>query len=350
MLTAFLEDVAVSAWVWDAHAVLVGANRAAARWERDHQHAPIPIEAPSPKLLHSVLGTSVASLVLTDAGEHIGWLTLAWPAASSRRAALDALLAAVPGPGASAYQARLLEALRAGTSLELRPDPRSLPYAPEIDAASFHHSTEYHHDGGGDFYELVPAPSGWNLVLGDVAGKDAVASTTAAFAQQSGRVAARLAASPSQSLRVMHQALVEDAPSDRHCTALVAQITPLAGGLACRLALAGHPPPVLLRGGELLRIGTPGIALGWFDAPYEEEEFLLAHGDVLVCFTDGLSEHRGTTGRMFEDHRLEEILSSLAGASAQEVVAALRAGLSAWGEPLQDDTVIVALRAAPPTP
>ena len=94
-----------------------------------------------------------------------------------------------------------------------------------------------------------------------------------------------------------------------------------------RLACAGHPPPFLLRGDEPPQpIGRPGALLGAFDdADYSDDIVELEAGDVLVLYTDGVTDTRGETDR-FGQERLAEALTGLCGLDAEQVADAPRRG------------------------
>ena len=72
---------------------------------------------------------------------------------------------------------------------------------------------------------------------------------------------------------------------------------------------AGHPPPILIRDGTVLRLETNGMVVGAFPfAEYGESRIELMPGDLLVCFTDGITEPENEYGEMFGEERLIELL------------------------------------------
>ncbi len=111
---------------------------------------------------------------------------------------------------------------------------------------------------------------------------------------------------------------------------------------------AGHLPPIILRDGQIRRLEKGGTVLGLFPAArYEQESLCLERGDVLVAFTDGVTEPENSYGEEFGEARLLEILRRAAGRSPAEIINTVMTAVREWtGTPeLQDDmTLLVARR------
>ena len=112
---------------------------------------------------------------------------------------------------------------------------------------------------------------------------------------------------------------------------------------------AGHEPPFLFRArtGEVIWLDKGGLVLGLLpEARYESATVALEPGDLLVLYTDGVSDTENERGEAFTRRRLPGLVASLAGPSAAEVVEAIhRAGAEFRGSrPLQDDTTVIVLR------
>ena len=109
---------------------------------------------------------------------------------------------------------------------------------------------------------------------------------------------------------------------------------------------AGHLPPILLRRGQAIRLDVNGMVVGAFPfAQYEQSQIELARGDLLVCFTDGITEPENEYGEMFGEERLIQVVARHADHPSDEIIDAAVAAVQEWtGSPeLQDDmTVIVA--------
>jgi phosphoserine phosphatase RsbU/P len=111
---------------------------------------------------------------------------------------------------------------------------------------------------------------------------------------------------------------------------------------------AGHLPPILVRDGQATRLEVNGIVVGAFPfAQYGEDCVQLESGDMLVCFTDGITEPENEYGEMFGEERLIEVLLKNAERETGEMIDAVIHAVNEWtGSPeLQDDmTLLVAKR------
>jgi sigma-B regulation protein RsbU (phosphoserine phosphatase) len=114
---------------------------------------------------------------------------------------------------------------------------------------------------------------------------------------------------------------------------------------ALRCAVAGHPPPRLVRAAHVEGLDAGGVALGISpDEEYPEVSAVLAPGDAVVLYTDGVIEARCGT-ELYGVERLDRILAANAGASAEALAAAVLADCRAFGRgELQDDCAIVVVR------
>ena len=114
---------------------------------------------------------------------------------------------------------------------------------------------------------------------------------------------------------------------------------------------AGHLPPVLIRDGKAELLEVTGMVVGAFSfAPYTASTVKLEEGDVLVAFTDGLTEPENPYEEQFGEERLIEALAKSADLPIDELIASVIAEVDAWAGPApeqQDDmTILVARRLA----
>ena len=146
------------------------------------------------------------------------------------------------------------------------------PRLPEVLGAELASRYEPAGDGsevGGDFLDVFGLdPHTWAFVLGDVSGKGAAAAAVSAAARYTLRALGDTDHSPAETLRTVNTKLLAQPESDRHCTLVFGHLKPSNGGTLVTLALAGHPPPLVLRqGGLVVEAGYPGTALALFDEP-----------------------------------------------------------------------------------
>jgi endonuclease len=223
--------------------------------------------------------------------------------------------------------------------------PPSLPTIPGVELASlFRPGTA---GLSGDFFDLFPiAGDRWGVVIGDVCGKGPDAASLTALARYTMRAAAISSPGPAQVLELLNRALLAE-DTDRFCTAAHLQIRSAAEGIEVRSASGGHPPPLLCRSdGEVTDLGVGGRILGVFDEVMAPEVRLgLDHGDLLLLYTDGVTEAR-RSGEEFGEQRLVDLLRGIAGQPAATVVAELDEALASFGEPgPTDDVAVLAIRA-----
>jgi sigma-B regulation protein RsbU (phosphoserine phosphatase) len=171
--------------------------------------------------------------------------------------------------------------------------PPRLPEIPGLSlAARYRPGSE---EVGGDFYDLFPlAEDEWGLSIGDVCGKGPEAATLTALARHGMHTASIMNRSPASVLTALNDSLRGTDPTGRFCSAVLARLAVGPDGVRVRWASAGHPPLLVSQGGGPLRALTAkGTLLGVFeDIRLDECELLLGPGDLMVLYTDGITEAR----------------------------------------------------------
>jgi serine phosphatase RsbU (regulator of sigma subunit)/GAF domain-containing protein len=191
---------------------------------------------------------------------------------------------------------------------------------------------------GGDWYDLVPLPSGrLAVVLGDVAGHGLSAAAVTAQLRHALRASLLRDEGPAAALSALNRLVAALLPGEM-ATAVVVELDPATGGLA--LANAGHLPAVHAGdGGSRLVTDGRGPALGLLDTTdYPQAELRLDAGDRLLLYSDGLVERRGRD-LMDGVEALRAAVAAVPGAP-QEVVDGVVAALDPPGT---DDVTVVGL-------
>jgi PAS domain S-box-containing protein len=223
--------------------------------------------------------------------------------------------------------------------------PVELPEIPGLDTAARFRPTGEGNDVGGDFYDLFEThPQGWTIVVGDVCGKGPDAAAITALARYTLRAAAMHERLPSRSLRILNEALLRQRDDRRFCTVAYAYLEPNGVGTRVGFASGGHPLPFLLRAdGSVERLGSSGTLLGVVPDPrLEDRTVMLAPGDMIVFYTDGVTDARG--GALSEE-ALADLLASCAGETADAVAARVEhEAVRAQGGTPHDDIAIVVVR------
>jgi serine phosphatase RsbU (regulator of sigma subunit) len=234
-------------------------------------------------------------------------------------------------------RAKIAETLQHG----LLPPP--IPHIPGWTVAASYRPAGAENEVGGDFYDAFPAAGGWMLVIGDVTGRGARAASVTAQARYTLRTAAALTGDPLVALSTLNRALLARGDSAL-CSAVALAVSedPLK---PVRMAVAGHPPPLLVDGEEVTEVAGPGPVLGAFiDAEWSLDYLVVDPGRQLVIVTDGIAESRGSGGRFGED-RVRAELGGAAG-PVQAVLRLERALQSFTDGKLEDDVAILALAPA----
>lgn len=288
-------------------------------------------------------------------GRTIGALTLIYAQSGRRFGPDDVTLAeSLAARAALAVEnARLLaERSHIAQTLQRSLLPPALPEVPGVELAARYRAAGGENEVGGDFYDVFRAADGvWTCVIGDVSGKGAEAAAVTSLTRHTLRAVALRETEPAETLQLLNDALLSQAnPAGRFCTVLCTRIRRApSAGLDLTLATGGHLPPMILRaGGRVERIQLRGSIVGGFDRPhFGDRDVHLAPGDLLVMFTDGVTEIR-TRQPDVGEAALEDVLRAHRGAAVEEIVDAIeqRAVALQRGEP-RDDIALLALRAQP---
>ncbi len=232
--------------------------------------------------------------------------------------------------------------------------PEALPQIPGAELRALYRAAGELNDVGGDFYDVLAYGSGaWLLLIGDVCGKGPRAAGVTALARHTLRAAALLNESPEGMLHTLHEALRRQPSGADLCTVCLALLELAEPGAArgqapaqLTVALAGHPPPVLVSAdGEPRLVGAAGTLLGVVD-PVEINAVTLelTGGETLLLYTDGMTDSDRSGYALGEQGLLalcEQAQRRPLGALLEHVAAG-----AGGDEPsrLRDDIALLALR------
>ena len=177
---------------------------------------------------------------------------------------------------------------------------------------------------GGDYFDYLPQPDGrLGIAVADVSGKGVPAALIMATFRAALR-AQRVRGMPLDGIAErLNRILLDSMDASRFVTAFYGLLDPASGALA--FANCGHNPPLLLRaagGCEALPSGGPALGM-WHAAQFAPGSAVLAPGDVLVLYTDGVVEVTNASGEMFGVDRLEQVIRRAGGCLARGLVAAV---------------------------
>ena len=202
---------------------------------------------------------------------------------------------------------------------------------------------------GGDYYDFIKRPDGRYIVaLGDVSGK----GTSAALLMSSLHAAihAQVASHHTlvETITSVNLYLEANTPANRFVTLFYAELDPPTGGLS--FVNAGHNPPLIVHaGGTVEELGAGGPPLGIMPfADYREGRTQLHPGDVLVVYSDGVTETINPQGEEFNPTRLRDVVALNLDSTAAGIRDKIEAALTrfAQGTPAVDDVTLVIVKRA----
>ncbi len=227
--------------------------------------------------------------------------------------------------------------------------PEHAPNWPGIDIAGRNRSAN---QVGGDYFDYVESDDGTPLVvIADVSGHNMASAMAMVMARTRLQAALEVENAPGRLMQRVCEGLFQDLYRNElfitfFCLSLEERTDE---GVRIRYTNAGHNPPLLMRGdGSAEWLGGGGPMVGFLPVyDYEEEEVTLKRGDMVVLYTDGVTEAVSpVTGEMLEEAGLERIIRDLRSQKAQGVMDQLLAGLEAHtgAKADEDDITVVVLK------
>jgi len=200
---------------------------------------------------------------------------------------------------------------------------------------------------GGDYYDFIPVDSGrMALCVADVSGKGIPAALLMANLQATIRSQTLTGVSPADCARRSNRLLYRSTDIGRFATCFYGVLDVESGRLD--YSNAGHDHPLILRpGGEEIALIAGGPVLGAFDDQgYEEGSVTLESGEVLVAYSDGITESFDTQGQPFGIDGLRSVLARSRNGCAREILEEVLAAATAHagGRPQSDDMTLVVVR------
>jgi serine phosphatase RsbU (regulator of sigma subunit) len=183
----------------------------------------------------------------------------------------------------------------------------------------------------------------WAIVIGDVCGKGAQAAALTALTRYTVRAAAMYEETAGGVLRVLNQALLRQQEDFTFTTLAYCQLDLRSEPSRLRVAVGGHPLPLLLRADGLAEtVGRGGPLLGVLPgAEYADVEIAMQVGDMLVLYTDGLADARAPARLTTERDLLAELQRSRGLSAAQTVAQLEKFALAGSRETPRDDIAVI---------
>jgi serine phosphatase RsbU (regulator of sigma subunit) len=217
--------------------------------------------------------------------------------------------------------------------------PRNIPTMEFLRLYAFSRPTRY---VGGDFYHFEKMdPDRMVGVLADVSGKGVAASLLSAMLLGSLQLLLRGGNTPKEALTRLNAFLLEKA-SNRFVTMFLFAVDSMGSG---EFISAGHNPAYLYRAAEssIEELSSNSLMVGAFDfASFESNSLELRPGDILLAYSDGLTEAENSSGEMFGEERLKGIIMKEAPHGAERLLKTVLAALDEFtGNQLQTDDITI---------
>jgi PAS domain S-box-containing protein len=225
--------------------------------------------------------------------------------------------------------------------------PPGLPEIPGFSLSALYRPAGEENWVGGDFYDAFVVRDGWVAVVGDVAGRGAQAAALTAFARHVFRTSAQLRDDPLDAVGHLNRQL-HDRPGQAMCTLCCVHLRARGPDAEATIVCAGHPLPFAVRqAGAAEPVGGWGTMLGaWPEGGWSRTKTMLTPGDVLVLYTDGVTDATGAEDRYGEE-RLRAALAE--SRDAEDALRRIADGLADFetGEQSDDTAALAIMRTEP---
>jgi sigma-B regulation protein RsbU (phosphoserine phosphatase) len=196
----------------------------------------------------------------------------------------------------------------------------------------------------GDLYDFFEHGDSQMLIaFGDSSGKGAAAALYGAMVNGLMRTLAPRRRSPAGLMKALNDALVQRRVEGRYVTLLLVLWHPHFRSFT--IANAGGSPPMVCRNRDILKFQIEGVPLGLLpNREYEERTFQTLEGDLVVLFSDGVSDHLSPSGEEYGRSRLAEVLRKCCGCTPAQIVEQIFADLDLFNTDRFDDQTLIVMR------
>jgi serine phosphatase RsbU (regulator of sigma subunit) len=239
--------------------------------------------------------------------------------------------------------------LEIAREIQVSLQPDQLPEIPWLSMSSFSKPAKI---VGGDFFNIVRRSNDQMLsIVGDVAGKGVPAALYAAHIQSMFESLSEQSASPAQIMNGLNQLICRRLREGDFITAVIAFFE--SGGKSMTIARAGHNWPLYYsaQSKTISHLKPQGVCLGidkemGFSACLEEKTIPVHSGDILLLYSDGITEAMNSNNHLFDLSRLESALKESAQFPAEKIVEGINHRLDEFvqSEELHDDVTMVAIK------
>ena len=243
-------------------------------------------------------------------------------------------------------QERLKEELRLARTIQKGLLPNTIPHVPGLQIATLALPSR---EVGGDYFDVLALPGGRiHTIIADVTGKGMPAALLMSSIHACTHIMLPMQVSLEQAISHINRVIYENTPSDKFITAFASVYH--AESRTLEYVNAGHEPPLLVRtDGTMIPLEVGGPLLGILPSlPYDKGTIQMESGDILVMFTDGVTEAMGPAREEYTEARLQQIISQYRNRNAQELLDAVQCDVESFTGPVDfrsDDRTMVILKA-----
>jgi sigma-B regulation protein RsbU (phosphoserine phosphatase) len=196
----------------------------------------------------------------------------------------------------------------------------------------------------GDIYDIFEQRDQQTVIaMGDVSGKGAAAALYGGLMNGLLRTLAPRRRRPAELMKALNDALVERKVEARYVTLGVFLWDAATGQIV--MANAGATPPMICRESEILKVRVEGVPLGLLDdREYEEVTFQAQPGDIIVLYSDGITDHINAAGTEYGRGRLAQVVRANCHRKAGELIAAIFKELDKWCTTAFDDQTVFVMK------
>lgn len=200
---------------------------------------------------------------------------------------------------------------------------------------------------GGDYYDVIALDDkNFCISIGDVVGKGVPAALLMANLQAFLKITCKQGMKINEATALINDLVSENITDGKFITFFWAILNNET--ISIEYVNAGHNPPLLIRNGEIRKLNKGGIILGVMKtvSPYDSELIYLKKDDIIVLFTDGISEAKNINDEEFSDEKLEKLILQLTNKSAGEILSSVQKEVKnfAYGAVQSDDITLMVLR------
>ena len=238
---------------------------------------------------------------------------------------------------------RIEKELEVAASIQKMILPKTIPQIEGFEIAGMNVPTK---QVGGDYFDVIPLPDGKvALVIADASGKGVPAALLVTTLQACLRAYLESNLSLEALMQKVNRVIFRNSTENKFITFFIGILDVSSKKL--EIVNAGHYPPLIARNGNLVKLRNTGVILGCFEsAPFVRKEYLLEPHDVLVMFTDGITEANNVKGETYGDERLEKIITENCNKTAHELKEIIYKDVKAFegGAKQTDDVTILIVK------